>query len=924
MAAGEETSHILSGLTAQLPDRDPEETAEWIESLDALIAEQGTERAQYIMRSLLQRAGARSVGVPMVTTTDYVNTIPVDQEAEFPGNEEFERRYRAYMRWNAAVMVHRAQRSDIGVGGHISTYAGAATLYEVGFNHFFRGKDHPSGGDQVFFQGHASPGMYARAFMEGRLTEEDLDGFRQEKSKEGHALSSYPHPRLMPDFWEFPTVSMGIGPMNAIYQAQSNRYLQNRGIKDTSDQQVWAFLGDGEMDEPESRGLLQLAANENLDNLNFVINCNLQRLDGPVRGNGKIMQELEAFFRGAGWNVIKVVWGREWDTLLENDADGALVKIMNETPDGDYQTYKAESGGFVREHFFGKSPQTKDMVADLDDEQIWGLKRGGHDYRKVYAAYKAATEFKGKPTVILAKTVKGYGLGPHFEGRNATHQMKKLTMEDLKAFRDHLRIPISDDQLDADLYRPPYYHPGMDAPEIKYLMDRRAELGGFVPERRRNHTPVTLPEAKSYEVAKRGSGKQQAATTMAFVRLLKDLMRDKNFGARFVPVVPDESRTFGMDAFFPTAKIYNPKGQNYLSVDRDLVLAYKESPAGQLIHPGINEAGAVAAFTAAGTSYATHGEPLIPIYVFYSMFGFQRTGDSFWAAADQMTRGFIIGATAGRTTLTGEGLQHADGHSPILASTNPAVKTYDPAYGYEIGHIIRHGLEQMYGPDADAQGTGTASDKNVMYYLTVYNEPITQPAEPENLDINGLLKGIYRLAEAPTGDNNRPTANILASGVSVPWAIEAARILNEDWNVAATVWSVTSWNELRRDGLAAEEHAFLNPGQPARTPFITEQLANTTGPVIAVSDYMKAVPDQIRQFIPNDFASLGADGFGFSDTRQAARRYFKNDTHSIVAKTLQLLAARGEVEEGAPSYAIDRYKLLDVNAGTTGGAGGDA
>lgn len=921
VAAGEETSHILSGLTAQLPDRDPEETAEWIESLDALIAEQGTERAQYIMRSLLQRAGARSVGVPMVTTTDYVNTIPVDQEAEFPGNEEFERRYRAYMRWNAAVMVHRAQRSDIGVGGHISTYAGAATLYEVGFNHFFRGKDHPSGGDQVFFQGHASPGMYARAFMEGRLTEEDLDGFRQEKSREGHALSSYPHPRLMPDFWEFPTVSMGIGPMNAIYQAQSNRYLHNRGIKDTSDQQVWAFLGDGEMDEPESRGLLQLAANENLDNLNFVINCNLQRLDGPVRGNGKIMQELEAFFRGAGWNVIKVVWGREWDSLLEADADGALVKIMNETPDGDYQTYKAESGGFVRDHFFGKSPQTKDMVADLTDDQIWGLKRGGHDYRKVYAAYKAATEFKGKPTVILAKTVKGYGLGPHFEGRNATHQMKKLTMEDLKAFRDHLRIPISDDQLDADLYRPPYYHPGMDAPEIKYLMERRAELGGFVPERRRTHTPVTLPEAKSYEVAKRGSGKQQAATTMAFVRLLKDLMRDKNFGARFVPVVPDESRTFGMDAFFPTAKIYNPKGQNYLSVDRDLVLAYKESPAGQLIHPGINEAGAVAAFTAAGTAYATHGEPLVPIYVFYSMFGFQRTGDSFWAAADQMTRGFIIGATAGRTTLTGEGLQHADGHSPLLASTNPAVKTYDPAYGYEIGHIIRHGLEEMYGENST---DGTGEDRNVMYYLTVYNEPITQPAEPENLDTTGLIKGIYHLAPAPEGDTNRPTANILASGVSVPWAIEAARILNEDWGVAADVWSVTSWNELRRDGLAAEEHAFLNPGQPARTPFITEQLAGTTGPVIAVSDYMKAVPDQIRQFIPNDFASLGADGFGFSDTRQAARRYFKNDTHSIVAKTLQLLAAKGEVEEGALEKAIDKYRLLDVNAGTTGGAGGDA
>ncbi len=916
VAAGEETSHILSGLTAQLPDRDPEETAEWIESLDTLIKEQGTERAQYIMRSLLQRAGAQSVGVPMVTTTDYVNTIPADQEAKFPGNEEFERRYRAYMRWNAAVMVHRAQRSDIGVGGHISTYAGAATLYEVGFNHFFRGKDHPSGGDQVFFQGHASPGMYARAFMEGRLSEEDLDGFRQEKSKEGHALSSYPHPRLMPAFWEFPTVSMGIGPMNAIYQAQANRYLQGRGIKDTSEQQVWAFLGDGEMDEPESRGLLQLAANENLDNLNFVINCNLQRLDGPVRGNGKIMQELEAFFRGAGWNVIKVVWGREWDDLLAKDSDGSLVNIMNETLDGDYQTYKAESGGFVREHFFGKTPATKDMVADFSDEQIWQLKRGGHDYRKVYAAYKAATEFKGKPTVILAKTVKGYGLGPHFEGRNATHQMKKLTLDDLKAFRDYLRIPITDEQLEADPYRPPYYHPGMDAPEIKYLMERRAELGGFLPERRSKHSEVTLPEAKSYDVAKRGSGKQQAATTMAFVRLLKDLMRDKNFGTRFVPVVPDESRTFGMDAFFPTAKIYNPKGQNYLSVDRDLVLAYKESPAGQLIHPGINEAGAVAAFTAAGTSYATHGEPLVPIYVFYSMFGFQRTGDSFWAAADQMTRGFIVGATAGRTTLTGEGLQHADGHSPLLASTNPAVVTYDPAYGYEIGHIIRDGLERMYGPES--------ADRNLMYYLTVYNEPIVQPAEPEDLDVNGLLKGIYRLSAANNGSADRPKAQILASGVSVPWALEAQRILDEEWNVAADVWSVTSWNELRRDGLAAEEQAFLNPGEAAHVPFVTQQLAGAEGPVVAVSDYMKAVPDQIRQFIPNDFAALGADGFGFSDTRAAARRFFKNDTHSIVAKALQLLAQQGKVDPSAPGLAIEKYRLLDVNAGTTGGAGGDS
>ncbi|MCC9196271.1 pyruvate dehydrogenase (acetyl-transferring), homodimeric type [Arthrobacter sp. zg-Y820] len=884
-----------------------------MQSLDELIRSQGTERAQYIMRSLLQRAGAQSVGVPMVTTTDYVNTIPVDQEPEFPGDEEVERRYRAWLRWNAAIMVHRAQRPGIGVGGHISTYAGAATLYEVGMNHFFRGKDHPGGGDQIYFQGHASPGMYARAFLEGRLSEEDMDGFRQEKSREGHALSSYPHPRSMPDFWEFPTVSMGIGPMNAIYQAQSNRYLQNRGIKDTSDQHVWAFLGDGEMDEPESRGLLQLAANDKLDNLTFVVNCNLQRLDGPVRGNGKIMQELEAFFRGAGWNVIKVVWGREWDSLLEKDKDGSLVEIMNSTPDGDYQTYKAENGGFVRDHFFGKTPETKELVANLTDEEIWNLKRGGHDYRKVYAAYKAATEFKGKPTVILAHTVKGYGLGTHFEGRNATHQMKKLTLDDLKAFRDHLRIPISDEDLERDPYQPPYFNPGADTPEIQYMLERRRELGGNVPERRVKHAPLALPGDKAYEVANRGSGKQMAATTMAFVRLLKDLMRDKEFGKRIVPIIPDEARTFGMDSFFPTAKIYNPKGQNYLSVDRDLVLAYKESPQGQIVHVGINEGGSIAAFTAAGTSYATHGEPLIPVYVFYSMFGFQRTADYIWAATDQMARGFLISATAGRTTLTGEGLQHADGHSPILASTNPAVKTYDPAYGYEIGHIMRHGLEEMYGPDSE--------DPNVIYNIMVYNEPILQPKAPAELDVEGIIKGIYLLAPAKI---DGPRAQLLASGVAVPWALEAQQILADDWGVSADVWSVTSWNELRRDGLAAEEDAFLHPDAEPRVPFVTKQLAGATGPIVATTDYMKAVPDQIRQFVPNEFATLGADDFGFADTRAAARRYFKIDSHSMVVRTLEMLARRGEVDASAPTEAIKKYDLLNVNAGTSGNAGGDA
>ncbi|MBD3942778.1 pyruvate dehydrogenase (acetyl-transferring), homodimeric type [Microbacterium sp. NEAU-LLC] len=894
-------------------DIDPEETAEWVESLDALIDARGTARGQHIVRSIVQRAGARSAALPPVTTTDYVNTIPADQEPEFPGDEQVERRYRAFMRWNAAVMVHRAQRADIGVGGHISTFAGAATLYEVGFNHFFRGKDHPGGGDQVFFQGHASPGMYARAFLEGRLSEEDLDGFRQEKSKQGHALSSYPHPRLMPEFWEFPTVSMGIGPMNAIYQAQTNRYLHNRGIKDTSDQHVWAFLGDGEMDEPESRGLLQLAANDRLDNLTFVVNCNLQRLDGPVRGNGKIVQELEAFFRGAGWNVIKVIWGREWDELLTRDRDGALVDLMNVTPDGDYQTYKAENGAYIREHFFGRDERTAHLVQDYTDEQIWNLKRGGHDYRKVYAAYRAATEHKGQPTVVLVKTVKGYGLGANFEGRNATHQMKKLTLADLKSFRDLLRIPVSDEQLEADPYRPPYYHPGADAPEIRYLQDRRRALGGAVPQRRAEHAAVELPGDGAYQVARRGSGTQQAATTMSFVRLLRDLMRDKGIGSRIVPIIPDEARTFGMDSFFPSAKIYNPNGQHYTSVDRELLLAYKESPAGQILHAGINEAGSVAAFTSTGTAYATHGEPLIPVYVFYSMFGFQRTGDSFWAAADQMTRGFIIGATAGRTTLTGEGLQHADGHSPILASTNPAVVTYDPAYGYEIGHIVRSGLERMYG--------GAHPDPSVMYYLTLYNEPILQPAEPDSVDVEGIVRGIHRVS--PRSGGGIPS-HILASGVSVPWAIEAQRILAEEWGVDADVWSVTSWIELRRDAVAAEEEGFLHPETPARTPYVTAKLAESTGPIVAVSDYTKALPDQIRQFLPNDFASLGADGFGFSDTRAAARRFFKNDVHSIVVRTLELLARRGEVAADAAAQAIARYRLLDVTAGTTGTAGGDS
>jgi pyruvate dehydrogenase E1 component len=921
-----------SGAVPGSRDSDPEETAEWVDSFDAALAAGGRERASYLLRRLEERAaargidvgaGARAAGTPSSDdtawlTTDYVNTIAPADEPEFPGDEEIERRYRRWIRWNAAVMVHRAQAPDISVGGHISTFASSATLYEVGFNHFFRGRDHDGGGDHVFIQGHASPGIYARAFLEGRITEAQLDGFRQEKSRPG-GLPSYPHPRLMPDFWEFPTVSMGLGPLNAIYQASVDKYLANRGLRDTSRQHVWAFLGDGEMDEPESRGALHVAAAEGLDNLTFVVNCNLQRLDGPVRGNGKIIQELESFFRGAGWNVLKVVWGREWDPLLAADSDRALVELMNHTLDGDYQTYRAENGAYIRDHFFGRDPRTKQLVADMSDADIWNLKRGGHDYRKVYAAYAAAMRSNGRPTVILAKTIKGYGLGSSFAGRNATHQMKKLTLDDLKQFRDSLRIPVSDAELEKDLYRPPYYHPGPDDQMVRYLRERRRALGGDLPRRDPSHPPLRLPAAEAYSVAKRGSGKQQVATTMAFVRLLRDLMRDKEFGERVVPIIPDEARTFGMDSFFPTAKIYNPKGQQYTSVDRELMLSYKEAVDGQILHVGINEAGSVAAFTAVGTAYATHSLPMVPIYIFYSMFGFQRTGDGIWAATDQMARGFLLGATAGRTTLTGEGLQHNDGHSPLLAATNPAVVSYDPAYAYELGHIVRDGLRRMYGGDPAAGG-----GEDVVYYLTVYNEPMVQPAEPPDVDVEGVLRGMHLVSPAASG----AALQLLASGVAVPWALEAQHLLRDDWGVEADVWSVTSWTELRRDALAADADHLERPGEPRRTPFVTARLAERAGErrgaFLAVSDYMRALPDQIAPFVPGEWASLGTDGFGFSDTRPAARRFFRVDGPSIAVRALQVLAARGEVAADAAGQAYRRYRIDDVTAGTTGTAGGDA
>jgi pyruvate dehydrogenase E1 component len=916
-------SIITDGLPSQLPDIDPEETQEWLQSLDAAIDADGRQRARFLMLKLLERARERQVGVPALRSTDYINTIPPEREPWFPGDEDIERRIRAYIRWNAAIMVSRANKK-VGVGGHIATYASAASLYEVGFNHFFRGKDLASGmGDQVYFQGHAAPGFYARAFLEGRLTEQHLDGFRQEKSRAPYGLSSYPHPRLMPDFWEFPTVSMGLGPISAIYQARFNRYLHSRGIADTSGSHVWAFLGDGEMDEVESLGAIGVAAREELDNLTFVINCNLQRLDGPVRGNGKIIQELESFFRGAGWNVIKVIWGRDWDPLLAADSDGVLVNQMNTTPDGQYQTYTVESGAYIREHFFGGDPRLRKMVEHLSDDDLRRLSRGGHDYRKVYAAFKAARDHVGQPTVILAKTIKGWTL-ESFEGRNATHQMKKLSTADLKAFRDRLYLPISDKELEGDL--PPYYHPGEKSDEIAYMLERRATLGGALPKRVVRAKPLPQPADDVYAELRAGSGKQQVATTMAIVRLFKDLMKDKEIGGRFVPIIPDEARTFGLDAIFPTAKIYSPHGQEYDAVDRELLLSYKESTTGQILHEGISEAGSTASLMAAGTSYATHAQPMIPFYIFYSMFGFQRTGDQFWQMADQLGRGFVLGATAGRTTLTGEGLQHADGQSQLLASTNPGVVAYDPAYGFEIAHIVKDGLRRMYGPgphrdDADNGQGGLGED--VYFYLTVYNEPIQQPKEPDGVDVEGIVRGLHLYAPS-RGTGERPRAQILASGVGVPWALRAQELLAQDWNVDADVWSVTSWNELRRDAVKCEEYNLLHPDDDDRVPYVTTKLQETAGPVVAVSDWMRAVPDQISRWVPNDYTSLGTDGFGFADTRGAARRYFHIDAESIVMAVLRELGHRGEVEPEAARQALDKYQLLDVAAAGVGTVGGDA
>ncbi|WP_367041152.1 pyruvate dehydrogenase (acetyl-transferring), homodimeric type [Streptomyces sp. Je 1-332] len=885
----------------QLPDRDPEETAEWQASLDAVTQAAGPHRAAYLMRRTLERAEGAGLALPKLLETDYVNTIPTSAEPAIEGDEAMEQRIAAWNRWNAAAMVTRG--SKYGVGGHIATFASAAWLYETGFNHFFHGKEGDGSGDQLYIQGHASPGIYARAFLDGRLNEAQLDNFRRESGGDG--LPSYPHPRRLPWLWEFPTVSMGLGPLSAIYQARFNRYLTNRNIKDVSASHVWAFLGDGEMDEPESTAALALAAREGLDNLTYVINCNLQRLDGPVRANFRVVQELEAQFRGAGWNVIKVLWGNAWDELFKLDTNGALVRRLREVPDAQFQTYATRDAAYIREHFFGSEPALVELGKLLSDDKIsecFHLSRGGHEARKVYAAYRAALTHKGAPTVILAQTVKGFTLGKGFESKNANHQMKKLTVDEFKDMRDLLELPISDSQFVDGVV--PYGHPGADSPEVRYLQERRAALGGPAPARRTQPlSPLPAPADKAFASFDKGSGSQSIATTMAFVRLVKDLVRDKETGKRWVPIVPDEARTFGMESLFPSLGIYSPKGQTYEPVDRDQLMYYKEAKDGQILNEGITEAGSMADFIAASSSYATHGEAMIPFYIFYSMFGWQRTADQMWQLGDQLGRGFLVGATAGRTTLTGEGLQHADGHSPVIAATNPAALTYDPAFAYEVAAIVKDGLRRMYGEAAPGE------DQNVFYYLTVYNEPMPQPAKPAGVD-EGIVKGLYRFNTAETAGHS-PAANasriqLIGSGTAIHWTLAAQKMLAEEWGVAADVWSATSWTELRRDALEADE-AILRGEE--RIPYVRTALDGAQGPVLAVSDYMRQVPDQIAQWVEQDYSSLGADGFGLSDTRDAARRHFGIDAESIVVASLAQLARRGEVPASAVKEARAKYGL---------------
>ena len=872
---------------------DAGEVAEWRDSVDALMRVHGPEGATRVLGAAWARARALGLTVPELPVTDYVNTIPPEAQPPFPGDEALETRIRHYVRWNAAVMVARANRRADGIGGHLATYASAATLYEVGFNHFFRGADSDAG-DQVYFQGHAAPGIYARAYLEGRLGDADLDGFRREV---GGGLPSYPHPRRS-DFWQFPTVSMGLGPLMAAYQARFNRYLTDRGIADLSGSRVWCFVGDGEMDEPESLAAVAVAGREKLANLVFVVNCNLQRLDGPVRGNGKVIQEMEGLFAGAGWNVVKVVWAREWDPLLAADVDGVLLEKMNTTLDGEYQKYRVESGAYVREHFFGPDPRLAALVAHLSDDDLRRLRRGGHDPVKVYAAYRAAVEHTAGPTVVLAKTVKGWALGPDVEARNATHQIKKLTEAELRTFRDRLELPISDRALAEDL--PPYAHPGFDSEEYRYLAERRRALGGPLPARRSTKGTLAPPADKVYGELLAGTGSKVAAsTTGAFTRLLRALLRDPHLGRRVVPIVPDEARTFGIDGLFREVGIYHAGGQRYEPVDAGLLLSYHEAADGQILEEGITEAGAMASTLAAGTSYATLGEATVPFFVHYSMFGFHRAADLLWAFGDARGRGFVLAATAGRTTLQGEGLQHCDGQSLLYASAHPSCRAYDPAFAYEVAVIVRAGMAAMYGPDPE----------DVFYYLTLYNESYPMPAMPDGVE-EGVVAGLYRYATAPETDGLR--ARILGSGPALLTALDAQQLLAERYGVAAEVWSATSYKALREDALAAERWNRLHPVGPARTPYVTRALAGPV-PVVAVTDFTSLVPDQVARWVPAPYVVLGTDGFGLSDTRAALRRHFEVDAAHVVLAVLGALARSGELDSGVVAKAVGDLDI-DIDA----------
>ncbi|MBK8908044.1 MAG: pyruvate dehydrogenase (acetyl-transferring), homodimeric type [Rhodospirillales bacterium] len=871
-------------------DIDPIETEEWLDALRSVIREEGHDRACFLLSRLSEQARAVGVNLPFNANTPYLNTIPPEDEERNPGPAELEWRIRTIIRWNAMAMVVRANRKTTELGGHIASFASSATLYDVGFNHFWHAPSESHGGDLVFLQGHSAPGIYARAFMEGRLSEEQLDRFRQEV--DGDGLSSYPHPWLMPEFWKFPTVSMGLGPIMAIYQARFMKYMHDRGILDAANRKVWAFMGDGEMDEPESLGAIALAARERLDNLIFVINCNLQRLDGPVRGNGKIIQELERDFRGTGWNVIKVIWGTGWDRLLIRDEAGLLRKRMEECVDGEYQAFKAKGGAFTRDNFFGKYPELKDMVADMSDYDIWRLDRGGHDAQKVYAAYAAAVKHTGQPTVILAKTVKGYGMGEAGEGQNITHQQKKMGDSALRAFRDRFKIPVPDDKVGEA----PYYRPADDSPEVKYVRERREALGGYFPVRKNTAEPLEIPDLDAFEAQLKDTGDREISTTMAFVRMLTTLCRDKKIGKHVVPIVADEARTFGMESLFRQLGIYSNVGQLYRPEDADQLLFYREDLKGQVLEEGISEAGSISSWMAAGTSYSNHGIPMIPFYIYYSMFGFQRVGDLAWAAADMQARGFLMGGTSGRTTLAGEGLQHQDGHSHLAAATIPNCIAYDPTYSYELAVILHDGLRRMF-----------AEQESVYYYITVMNENYHHPAMPEGVH-DGILKGLYLLKEAGGGKGGQ-RVQLLGCGTILREVIAGAELLEQDFGIAADVWSVTSFNELRRDGISVDRHNMLHPEAEPRTPYVADCLNGRDGPVVAATDYMRTFPEQIRPWLTSRYLTLGTDGFGRSDTRAQLRKFFEVDRRYVAVAALKALADDGAVPASKVAEAIKKYDI---------------